>query len=87
MKQIEDTKIEIGSFVLTDNIAVQQELLLTLQSGILNDTCDFEGTPVESSSQINTIENGKLIKEKNILLNINDCWRINLVDQFYEIEI
>ena len=31
--------------------------------------------------------NGKLIKEKNILLNINDCWRINLVDQFYEIEI
>lgn len=27
--------------------------------------------------------NGKLIKEKNILLNINDCWRINLVDQFY----
>ena len=31
--------------------------------------------------------NGKLIKEKNISLNINDCWRINLVDQFYEIEI
>lgn len=30
---------------------------------------------------------GKLIKEKNVLLNINDCWQINLVDQFYEIEI
>ena len=58
-----------ASFVLTDNIAVQQELLLTLQSGILNDTCDFEGTPVESSSQINTIENGKLIKE-------NGVWKI-----------
>lgn len=58
-----------ASFVLTDNIAVQQELLLTLQSGILNDTCEFEGTPVESSSQINTIENGKLIKE-------NGVWKI-----------
>lgn len=31
--------------------------------------------------------NGKLIKEKDILLDINDCWRISLVDQFYEIEI
>lgn len=31
--------------------------------------------------------NGKLIKEKDISFNINDCWRINLVDQFYEIEI
>lgn len=31
--------------------------------------------------------NGKLIKEKDIVLDINDYWRINLVDQFYEIEI
>lgn len=31
--------------------------------------------------------NGKLIKEKNISININDCWKINLIDQFYEIEI
>lgn len=31
--------------------------------------------------------NGKLIKEKDIFIDINDFWRINLVDQFYEIEI
>lgn len=55
-----------ASFVLTDNLAVQQELLLTLQSGILNDTCDFEGTPTETSSQINTIENGRLKKEDEV---------------------
>lgn len=30
---------------------------------------------------------GKLIKEKEILLDISDYWEIKLVDQFYEIEI
>lgn len=31
--------------------------------------------------------NGKLIEEKNISININDYWKIDLIDQFYEIEI
>ena len=31
--------------------------------------------------------NGKLIKEANVSLNISEFWNINLVDQFYEIEI
>lgn len=30
---------------------------------------------------------GKLIKEKNITLDISDYWKIDLIDQFYEIEI
>ena len=55
-----------ASFVLTDNLAVQQELLLTLQSGVLNDTCCFDNYPIETSSQINTIECGKLIKEEGV---------------------
>ena len=31
--------------------------------------------------------NGKLIKENNVSLNISEFWYINLIDQFYEIEI
>ena len=31
--------------------------------------------------------NGKLIKEDNVSLNISEFWNINLIDQFYEIEI
>ena len=39
------------------------------------------------SSSVIVKNNGKLIKEKNILTKINDNWQINLVDQIYEIEI
>lgn len=31
--------------------------------------------------------NGKLIKENNVEVNISDYWNINLVNQIYEIEI
>ena len=31
--------------------------------------------------------NGKLIKEDEVLVNISEFWNINLTDQFYEIEI
>ena len=31
--------------------------------------------------------NGKLIREKNLSIDINDYWKIDLIDQFYEIEI
>ena len=41
----------------------------------------------KGSSGVITKNNGKLIKEENILLKINDYWQIDLVDQFYEIEI
>ena len=60
-----------ASFVLTDNLAVQQELLLTLQSGILNDTCSFENSPIETSCQINTVECGKLVKEEGVWVILN----------------
>ena len=36
---------------------------------------------------VNLKNNGKLIKEANVSVNISEFWNINLTDQFYEIEI
>lgn len=55
-----------ASFVLTDNIAVQHRLLMTLQNGILNNTCNFENSPFETTSQINTVESGRLVLEEGV---------------------
>lgn len=41
----------------------------------------------KGSSSVIIKNNGKLIKERNVFIEINDYWQINLVDQFYEIEI
>ena len=43
----------------------------------------------ENTGSARTIikNNGKLIKEKNVSINISDNWKIDLIDQFYEIEI
>ena len=43
----------------------------------------------ENKASANVIlkNNGKLIKENNTLIEINEYWKINLIDQFYEIKI
>jgi len=42
----------------------------------------------ENKGSANVIlkNNGKLIKENNVLIEINDYWEINLIDQIYEIK-